>query len=156
VPITFYSGDLFADDSIRARAHGCNCAGAMGAGIAVAFKKRWPAMYEEYRLRCEQGRFQPGDVFVWEDANDVVYNLGTQAHWRADATLPAIETSVRWMLDDAAQRGLEAVAIPQVGAGLGGLDWPDVRALFVQLGEASKVELSVVEQFAPGQALTRL
>jgi len=51
--IAFVSGDLFANaSSVQAFAHGCNCAGAMGAGIAVGFRTRYPAMYEEYRRRC--------------------------------------------------------------------------------------------------------
>lgn len=45
------TGDLFAQPDLRALAHGCNCAGAMGKGIAVPFKQRWPRMYEEYRAR---------------------------------------------------------------------------------------------------------
>ena len=35
----------------RALAHGCNCLGSMGAGIATGFRDRYPAMYAEYRRR---------------------------------------------------------------------------------------------------------
>jgi O-acetyl-ADP-ribose deacetylase (regulator of RNase III) len=34
------TGDLFAQPDLTALAHGCNCAGAMGKGIAVPFKQR--------------------------------------------------------------------------------------------------------------------
>ena len=67
MPTTFVKGDLFHTAGIRAYAQGCNCAGTMDAGVGVAFKKRWPGMFEEYRLRCGDGRFHLGDVFVWND-----------------------------------------------------------------------------------------
>lgn len=37
---------------IRALAHGCNGAGAMGKGIAVEFRPRFPAMDTEHEERC--------------------------------------------------------------------------------------------------------
>jgi O-acetyl-ADP-ribose deacetylase (regulator of RNase III) len=41
MPITFVSGDLFANRfGVRALAHGCNCQGSMGAGIATGFRDR--------------------------------------------------------------------------------------------------------------------
>ena len=58
--------------------HGCNCSGAMGAGIAVQFKRRFPEIYLEYRRRCADKTFMLGDVFVWTESTPVVYNLATQ------------------------------------------------------------------------------
>src|SRR5262249_34840272 len=54
MPIEYVSGDLFdnAHDA-QAFAHGCNCQGSMGAGIAKTFRSRYPEMYEEYRRRCK-------------------------------------------------------------------------------------------------------
>jgi O-acetyl-ADP-ribose deacetylase (regulator of RNase III) len=43
------AGDLFENAyHAQALAHGCNCQGSMGAGIAVGFRERYPKMYEEY------------------------------------------------------------------------------------------------------------
>ena len=44
MPITFVTGDLFAN-RFQAQAHGCNCQGSMGAGIATGFRDRYAAMY---------------------------------------------------------------------------------------------------------------
>lgn len=54
MPVSFESGDIFATTELRGFAHGCNCAGAMGKGIAVAFKQRWPAMYENTAAAAKQ------------------------------------------------------------------------------------------------------
>lgn len=141
---TMVTGDLF-DLGLPAIGHGCNCAGSMGAGIAAEFKRRFPAMYQEYRRRCRQGNFQLGDIFVWDQEPDlVVYNLATQPVPRPSATLQAIDTSIRAALADAEQRGLSRLAAPRIGAGLGGLAWPDVAAVLRPAGEDSTVELIAV------------
>ena len=66
MPVKFVSGDLFATKNPTAFAHGCNCAGAIGKGIAKEFKRPWPAMFKLYHHLCSEKRFQLGDVFVWE------------------------------------------------------------------------------------------
>ncbi|HKD96407.1 MAG TPA: macro domain-containing protein [Micromonosporaceae bacterium] len=138
-------GDLFTA-GLPALGHGCNCAGAMGAGIAVEFRQRYPGMFEEYRARCRDGRFRLGGMFVWQAPDVVVYNLATQPVPRPTATLDAIETSVGAALTDVAGRGLHALGLPTIGAGLGGLAWPDVTAVLERVAGGSDVELVVVSR----------
>jgi O-acetyl-ADP-ribose deacetylase (regulator of RNase III) len=152
MPAHFLKGDIFATDGLAAFAHGCNCAGGMGAGIAIEFKRRWPAMFEEYAARCADGRFGLGDVFVWSDSAATVYNLGTQTHWRKKAQLPALEKSLRKMVELAAHAGVERVGVPRIGAGLGGLDWMRVKRVLTEVGKDTPVTLAVFEQFVRGKA----
>src|SRR4051812_46599141 len=102
MPTSFVKGDLFNTDGIRAYAHGCSCAGVMDTGVAVAFKKRWPRMVEEYAARCADRRFRLGDVFVWSEGDVVIYTLGTQEHWKERAKLPALKMALRKMVELAA------------------------------------------------------
>lgn len=140
--VTIVKGDLFSYSG-KALAHGCNCAGAMGAGIAVAFKDKFPSMFEEYRRKCRSGLYVPGDVFTWSGDGKVVFNLATQAHFNVGATLQAIKESVTVMLEEAEDMGLSEVAMPKIGAGLGGLQWEDV--LQVLQGVPSGVKIKVYE-----------
>ena len=149
MPVTFTRGDLFADPSLRAYAHGCNCAGSMGAGIAVEFKRRWPRMFDEYRLRCEDGRFGLGDVFVWSADDATIYNLGTQAHWRKKAQLSAVSKALATMVSLARKSGVARVGLPRIAAGLGGLDWPRVRGALEEAGAEPAVTLVVFEEYVP-------
>jgi O-acetyl-ADP-ribose deacetylase (regulator of RNase III) len=143
VALTMITGDLF-ELGLPALGHGCNCAGAMGAGIAVEFKRRFPAMYQEYRSRCRQGRFVPGEIFVWEAPDVVIYNLATQPIPGPSATLQAIDTSIRAALADAEHRRIARLGVPRIGAGLGGLGWNDVAAVLARASESSTVELIAV------------
>jgi O-acetyl-ADP-ribose deacetylase (regulator of RNase III) len=152
MPVEFTKGDIFAAADLRAYAHGCNCAGAMGAGIAIEFKQRWPRMFEEYRVRCEDGRFGLGDVFVWTEGDHTIFNLGTQEHWRKKAQIPALVRSLEKMCVLATSAGLERVGLPRIGAGLGGLDWTRVKKVMSEVGEKTPVKMVVFEQFIRGAA----
>lgn len=135
--LEYRSGNLF-DQWLPAWGHGVNCVGAMGRGIAVAFKSFFPEMFEEYRTRCLTGALKPGDVFAWEPTERerslvtlpdvrIVYNLATQPDWRHSATLANIGESVARMALIAAKDGIDRVGIPRIGAGLGGLSWDAVE-----------------------------
>lgn len=137
------TGDLFELD-VPALGHGCNCVGAMGAGIAKEFKRRFPEMYREYRRRCQNGQFRLGDIFVWQADGLVIYNLATQPVPCPSATLDAVDSSIRAALADAERRGLRRIGVPRLGAGLGGLAWPDVAALLDTAAADHTVELVVV------------
>jgi O-acetyl-ADP-ribose deacetylase (regulator of RNase III) len=156
MPVLFLKGDIFATDGLRAFAQGCNCAGGMGAGIAIEFKRRWPRMFEEYAARCADGRFGLGDVFPWTEDDATIYNLGTQEHWRKKAQLPALAKALRKMVEMAPLSGIERIGLPRIGAGLGGLDWMRVKRVLSEVGGETKVTLHVFEQFVrargPGDA----
>jgi O-acetyl-ADP-ribose deacetylase (regulator of RNase III) len=100
--------------------------GSMGAGIAVEFRRRWPEMYAEYRRLYRSGELQPGGIHVFQASDRTVDNLATQhGVYRGAARQEWVRAAAR----AAAQLPLEGLALPRVGAGLGGLSWPDVRAI---------------------------
>src|SRR5262249_3688742 len=134
MPIRFISGDLFDKaHHAQAFAHGCNCQGSMGAGIAKTFRARYRQMYEEYRRRCkaEPRQVNLGDCWLWRsDDQPWVFNLGTQErYWRSRASYEAIETALREMSRQADAEGITRIAMPRIGVGDGGLSWKKVRAI---------------------------
>lgn len=132
MPIEFVTGDLFVNRvKAESLAHGCNCAGSMGAGVAVGFKERYPAMYEEFRRRCKSKpqTFNLGDVFFWRGTGQpAVFNLGTQPRPGRGATYPVVEAALKALRSAADVEGIRSVAMPRIAAGYGGLSWKKVRA----------------------------
>jgi O-acetyl-ADP-ribose deacetylase (regulator of RNase III) len=125
MPIEFVTGDLFTNRfGAQALAHGCNCQGSMGAGIATGFRDRYPAMFAEYRRRCKAKprEFNLGDVFLWKaDCQPWVFNLATQeGTFRARASYQAIETALRVVRKQADREGVASIAVPRIGAGTAG------------------------------------
>jgi O-acetyl-ADP-ribose deacetylase (regulator of RNase III) len=154
MPIQFVSGDLFANRfGAEAFAHGCNCQGTMGAGIAVGFKERYPDMYAEYRRRCKADppEFGLGSVFFWrEPGKPAVFNLGTQEKgWHGRATYPAIETALTTMRRLADEAGVTTIAVPRIGAGYGGLSWKKVRAIIERVFADWPEVFYVYEEYHP-------
>jgi O-acetyl-ADP-ribose deacetylase (regulator of RNase III) len=156
MPTNFLRGDLFATPGLRAYAHGCNIAGHMDSGVAVAFKKRWPEMFAEYAQRCADRRFQLGDVLVWTGEDVVVYSLAIQQNWKTRPKLAAFSRALDRTIDLATKAGIDRVGFPRIGAGVGGLDWTRVRRVLEEAGEKTPVKLEVFEQFvrAPEKAAT--
>lgn len=143
------TGDVFQLSEVNCFAHGCNCGGAMGKGIALQFKLRFPQMYSEYRDLCKQGMFLPGDVYTYQEGAVTVFNLGTQKDWRTKATIENIEISLREMLSIAKSLNIHSIALPAIGAGLGGLNWVDVKSVINKVSSKSpKIDLFVVEQYS--------
>jgi O-acetyl-ADP-ribose deacetylase (regulator of RNase III) len=142
------SGNIFNLPDVKNYAHGCNCAGAMGKGIALQFKEKYNQMYLEYKKRCKDGDFSLGDVFSYDYGEGTVFNLGTQKTWKTKAELKAIEDSLLKMLVYARQNGIEKIALPKIGAGLGGLVWDDVKATINRVAkDYDDIDLIVVENY---------
>lgn len=141
-------GNIFKLDGITSYAHGCNCAGAMGKGIAAQFKNKYPDMYKQYNELCRKGDFTLGDVFVYHHGNGYVFNLGTQKSWRTKAELKAVELSLNNMLNMASELGVTKIALPRIAAGLGGLNWKEVKATINNVAkDFPSIRLFVVENF---------
>jgi O-acetyl-ADP-ribose deacetylase (regulator of RNase III) len=154
--IQYVSGDLFINRyNAEALAHGCNCKGAMGAGVAKGFRERYPDMYQEYRRQCkaQPREFNLGDSFLWKD-NDKpwVFNLGTQEdYWHNRATCQAIERALETMKRQADEQGIQSIAMPRIGASYGGLSWKKVQPIIESVFKDWLGMLYVYEKYAPGE-----
>lgn len=141
-------GDIFDLPYIHCYAHGCNCAGTMGKGIALQFKNKYPEMYLQYKKKCIQGEFKLGDIFEYQHNNDHIFNLGTQKDWRTKANSEALRTAVYKMLESATKQNIKAIAMPKIGAGLGGLPWEKVKTILEELSLLfPNINLIVVENY---------
>ncbi|HEY1187501.1 MAG TPA: macro domain-containing protein [Gemmata sp.] len=155
MPIEFVTGDLFVNRvGAEAFAHGCNCAGSMGAGIAVGFKERYPAMFEEFRRRCkaEPPEFALGGVFLWREAGlPAVFNLGTQPRPGRGATYPVVGAALKALRVAADEAGVTSIAMPRIAAGYGGLSWKKVRAVIESAFADWPGVLYVYEEYRAGE-----
>lgn len=141
--LTEIRGDLFAIDA-DALAHGVNCAGVMGAGIAVEFARRWPVVLHRYRTACLNGTLRPGTCLPCaETSPHWIYCLATQPRPGPCAALPAIESAVRAMVGHALAAKVSRIGMPRIGCGLGGLRWSEVRLIVERASEG--IEIVAVE-----------
>ena len=129
--IKYTTGDLLKSDA-EAIVNTVNCVGVMGRGIALQFKKAFPANFKAYKSACDRDEVQPGKMFIFEREDfygpKYIINFPTKRHWRGKSRIEDIESGLRALAEDIQDRDIQSVAIPPLGSGLGGLHWPDVRA----------------------------
>lgn len=151
MPAKLVKGDIFSTPGINAVAHGCNCVGVMGAGIAAQVSKRYPALYREYARRCSAGKFNLGDVYTWEGKDITIFNLGTQFQPGPKAVLSAVRYTVTEVCQLAPALGITQVAMPLIGAGIGGLAPKDVQEALLDIGGKRNVTLLVFNEYIGGK-----
>lgn len=144
--IQYASGDMFAID-VDVRVNTVNCVGIMGAGVALAFKRRYPDMFNAYQKKCRSGLIRPGKVDIWKTlTGEWVINFPTKRDWRERSRYEYIDAGLedlRMYLD---AQGEITVAMPALGCGHGGLDWSRVRPMIVEkLGGLTNASISVFE-----------
>jgi O-acetyl-ADP-ribose deacetylase (regulator of RNase III) len=123
---------MFANpDNASAFAVNVNSEGVMNTIAAVQLRNRYPRFYEEYRRRCEAEprELKPGDVFLWEARDGMwVFSLVTeQDPFLKLANKKAIEQAFTEMRKQAEAHNITSIAMPPVGAGVGGLNWGRAR-----------------------------
>lgn len=128
--IEYKSGDLFAEN-VEALVNSVNCVGVMGRGIALQFKKSFPANCKEYAAACKREEVRPGRMYVFETDQQTnpryIINFPTKRHWRGKSRLEDIETGLLALAREIRERGISSIAIPALGSDLGGLEWSQVR-----------------------------
>lgn len=135
--ITDQTGNIFTTQA-QAIGHGVNTKGVMGAGIAFSVRLMYPEVYLEYRELCELGALQPGGVYTALDENSGRYivNLASQDAPGANARLEWLRASLSRALDELTELEVTSLALPRIGAGIGGLEWPEVREAIEEIAEA--------------------
>ncbi len=147
MPLRFTSGDLFAVPA-DIRVNTVNCVGVMGAGLALAFKAKYPAMFRVYQKDCKAGKVQPGHMHIWRDVatDETIINFPTKRHWRQPSRYEDIETGLVALRQYLQTQGNIRVALPALGAGHGGLEWNRVKDMICEYLNDLDADIQV---FAP-------
>ena len=147
--IEFKSGDILAADA-EVLVNTVNCVGIMGRGIALQFKRAFPANFKAYAAQCRAGEVRPGRMFVYSTEQltnpRFIINFPTKRHWRGKSRIEDIERGLEDLARVVKRLGVHSVAVPPLGSGLGGLDWPEVRSRIEDvLGALPGVRVTVFE-----------
>lgn len=135
--LNYVQGDLF-DSQADIIAHGCNCRGGFGSGVAKIVATKFPKARWYYLDKFEEDGWKLGDVqFVKLNSGDTyIANCATQ-----DAYLPrgvnhadydGIRLAMERVKAFAQEKGL-TVAIPKIGAGLAGGDWNVIEKILEEV-----------------------
>ncbi len=123
-------GNLLEADA-EALVNTVNCVGVMGKGIALQFKQAFPENFTYYAKVCKEGRMRVGHVLVFKTGSMLnpkyIINFPTKRHWKGKSKMEDIESGLVDLIAQVKRLRIQSIAIPPLGAGLGGLSWPEVK-----------------------------
>ena len=111
----------------------------MGKGIAVAFKSKFGGVAE---LKAQARKV--GEVAVLQPTKGkFVYYLITKPRYFHKPTYGDLEASLTAMASHMSSHNVSALAMPRIGCGLDGLDWPKVEAMIRKVFGKMNVSITV-------------
>lgn len=127
--IEYRNGDLMKTPE-RFILHGCNAQGVMGSGVAKLIRAKYPKAYDDYRKHFEKTGLVLGEmIFSEQPDGKTIINAITQdtygktgIHVSYDAINTIFHKLNKYLVEG------ETVAMPLIGAGLGGGDWDIIEA----------------------------
>jgi O-acetyl-ADP-ribose deacetylase (regulator of RNase III) len=115
-------------------AHGTNCQGVMGAGVAFALRTKFPKMFEKYRELCDQNKNNTetllGTIQTVSCDNKTIINCFTQLGYgtsKQQVDYEAIRKCFKALNEYAKENKISEIVMPRVGSGLGGGDWDIIK-----------------------------
>lgn len=123
------TGNIFTSEC-QTLVNTVNCVGVMGAGIALEFKFRHPAMFDRYVGLCRDGLMDIGKLWLYrppEGSADSrwVLNFPTKKDWKNPSKKEYLELGLKKFTATYRAKGVESVAFPALGAANGGLEEDD-------------------------------
>lgn len=149
--ITRYIKGNLLNTELSNIAHGVNCQGAMGSGVAKAILDKYPLVKKDYKtyyhfvtdLGSKEALLGSVQAVALPDGK-TVHNCFTQFNFGYDGqkylSYEAIIKCFKTLKDRAICNGMTQLAIPKIGCGLAGGSWEVVEAL---INEATDEHLEV-------------
>jgi hypothetical protein len=125
----------------------------MGKGIALAFKRRYPEMYDDYVQRCSRGEVQLGKPYAYRAGDRTIINFPTKQHWRSVSKLDDIVAGLLYLESHIEEWGITSIAVPPLGCGNGQLEWEVVGPTLYRYLSLLSIP---VELYAPHDANAQL
>ena len=99
-----------------------NCVGAMGAGLALEFKNRYPGNFDTYHMAHLNDELAIGKLVLHQETDDLlIVNMPTKRHWIDASQLPDVILGLEALREVILQHPHHQVLSACPGTGLGGL-----------------------------------
>lgn len=145
--LTLIEGDIFSSQR-QTLTISVNTVGVMGGGLALKAKQRFSDVYPIYQDLCKKRVLKMGKPYLYKreisldhiltDESKKLLNINlhawlllfpTKCHWEEEADIKGIEEGLKWLVDNYKKEGIESLAMPALGCGLGWLEWGMVGPL---------------------------
>lgn len=147
--IRYTQGNLLEATS-EALVNTVNEVGVMGKGIALLFREAFPQSAATYEKAAKEGEVHVGHVLVTQGESLLgprwIIHFPTKKHWRNPSEMAWVREGLKDLVRVIRREGIRSIALPPLGCGNGGLQWPLVRReIEAALSMLEDVEVTVFE-----------
>lgn len=154
-------GDMFFSE-MQTLTISVNCVGVMGKGLASRAKYQFPDVYVAYQDLCRKRKLKMGKPYLIKRETSLDYELAdepsslsnadsdkwfllfpTKNHWREKSDVAGIEQGLQWIQDNYEDQGIQSLAVPALGCGLGQLEWRDIGPLLCRYLSALDIQVAI-------------
>jgi hypothetical protein len=172
---------LIEGDMLFSRLHtltiSVNTVGIMGKGLASRAKYQFPDVYVFYQDLCRKKILRMGKPYLYKRESSFDYELAdepstlsnansetwfllfpTKHHWRERGDIHGIEEGLQWLVANYKSEGIQSLALPALGCGLGWLEWHEVGPLLYRYLSTLEIPVWIYlprEKTVPDQELTK-
>lgn len=123
-----------------------NCIGAMGKGIALEYKLRYPEMFEEYQKICEKHLLKPGQILPYRKNKPYILNFAIKDDWHQPSKVEWITSTLIKFSNSYENMGITSIAFPWMGAMNGGIPLEIIKKLMRKyLQNLDNIDIEVYE-----------
>ena len=159
--ISVIDGDMFFS-TLQTLTISVNLQGIMGKGLASRAKYQFPDVYVAYQDVCRSKQITATKPYLYKREGSLDEELAdfgadlttpnavkwfllfaTKRKWREDSRLEDIEGGLDWVQRNFQTLGIESLAMPALGCGLGGLDWKDVGPLMCKYLHGIGIDVAI-------------
>jgi O-acetyl-ADP-ribose deacetylase (regulator of RNase III) len=130
--IEYIKGDLFSTEC-KTILHGCNAQGVMGSGVAKIIREKYPKAYNVYVEKHNREGLRLGHCIKVLAEEKLIVNAITQQYYGRDGSKYVSYDAVDEVMKEVNTMhyiyGIKEIAMPQIGAGLGGGNWRVIEAI---------------------------
>lgn len=141
--VSLVEGDMFFSNN-QTLTISVNTVGVMGKGLASRAKYQFPDVYVAYQDLCKDNVLQVGKPALFKRETSIAAELAesgekfesesgtwfllfpTKKHWKEDSKLEYIVDGLAYLKENFKAWGINSLAMPALGCGLGNLDWAEV------------------------------
>jgi ADP-ribose 1''-phosphate phosphatase len=141
MPVTYITGDLFLAPPNSILIHACNTLGSWGAGIALAFRSKFPDAFEIYKAHCKAHSNEEliGTCLVIrsrEGGHDIACLFTSRAYGRRKDPPEEILNATRGAIKDLQRQNDEGKALHacRINSGKFAVPWALTAAILEELG----------------------
>ncbi len=173
--LSLVEGDMFFS-RMQTITVSVNTMGIMGKGVALRARYQFPDVFVFYQDLCKKKILKMGKPYLYKreqsldsvlaDEAERLTNINqqtwfllfpTKTDWRKMADINGIEEGLKWLVRNYKEEGIESIAMPALGCGLGWLSWGLVGPMLSKYLQKMPIPIEVylpVERKIPEEQLS--